>query len=152
MKECSIQEHCVGAGALSGVHLSSKINVRETGSCNLFTLVGVFSCLCDFICVCDAIKCVVIVNVILFCCGVCRFSSGWWRMVVLHERVRKMEAGMFSSMCIDKFSVDDFVCDGCWNVRVDCADACEKSSGEGAARENEIVVLGHGQAVDVDHS
>ncbi len=25
------------------------------------------------------------------------------------------------------------------NVRVDCADACEKSSGEGAARENEIL-------------
>ncbi len=38
------------------------------------------------------------------------------------------------------------------NVRVDWADACEKSSGEGAARENEIVLLGHGQAVDVDHS
>jgi L-ascorbate metabolism protein UlaG (beta-lactamase superfamily) len=37
------------------------------------------------------------------------------------------------------------------NVRVDGADACEKSSGEGAARENEVVVLGRGQAVDVDH-
>ncbi len=115
MKECSIQGHCVGAGALSGVHLSSKINVRETGWCNLFTLVGVFSRLCDFICVCDAIKCVVIVNVI-FCCDVCMFSSGWWRMIVLHERVRKMEVGMFSSMCIDKCLVDNFVCDDCWFV------------------------------------
>ncbi len=38
------------------------------------------------------------------------------------------------------------------NVRVDCADACEKSSGEVAAREHEIVVLGRFHAVDVDHS
>ncbi len=38
------------------------------------------------------------------------------------------------------------------NVRVDCADTCQKSNGEDAARENEIVVPGYGQAVDVDHS
>ena len=38
------------------------------------------------------------------------------------------------------------------NVRVDCADACEKSSGEVAAREHEVVVPGRFHAVDVDHS
>ncbi len=37
MKKCSIQEHGVGAGTLSVVHLSSKIDVCETGLCNLFT-------------------------------------------------------------------------------------------------------------------
>jgi hypothetical protein len=38
------------------------------------------------------------------------------------------------------------------NVRVDCADACEKSSGEGAARKGEIGVPGRCHAVNVDHS
>ena len=38
------------------------------------------------------------------------------------------------------------------NVRVDYTDACEKNSGESAAREGEIGVLGRCHAVNVDHS
>ena len=38
------------------------------------------------------------------------------------------------------------------NVRVDCADACKKSSGEDAAREGEIGVPGRRHAMKVDHS